>query len=204
MEVGKQRSSNMFSFAVGLVLAILAIETGYLQWKFIKMEERFTEKIDKLIKERTDIEKVGLEWFKEMLQPNRTLKQGKREKRDTQQGSRERGEKKEVTQTIMVHGVRAFINDVINKKAKTKAVCIDKKVVCVYGEPGDTGKMGFSQPKGAKGDQGIPGDAHDDPYGIRGLAGPTGPKGEQGRRGLVGHKGERGQPGDCRCPSKSI
>ena len=88
----------------------------------MKMEERFTEKIDKLIKDRREIEAVKFEWLKQILQPSHTLKQGHRGKGNKHQGKREGGEKKDLMQTIMLHRARAFIKDVINKKLKTKAM----------------------------------------------------------------------------------
>ena len=204
MEVGKQRSSNMFSFAVGLVLVILVIETGYLHWKCIKMEENFTDKIEALGNRRVGIETI--KWLKEILEFNQTLKQGRREKRDIkQQSSRTRSSMEQAMENVLLNGLRAFVIDVVNKveqqKKPVSKLCKDNNVVCIKGEPGPPGLNGFPGLNGAKGERGRPGLS-----GRKGRGGPSGPKGDRGfvgvrgakgDRGPRGFKGDQGDPGDC-------
>ena len=206
MEVGKQRSSNMFSFAIGLVVLVLAFETGYMHWKCVKMEENFTEKIEALGKQRIWIEIVKL--LKKSLEANHTVELGIRERRDVEsQGNRKKGETKEELQNVLdelLRNLRAFAINIINKKVKTKTVCKNKTVVCVRGEKGLPGVSGLRGRKGDRGYQGMKGMP-----GVRGMKGSEGQPGFEGRKGypgeagatgLKGEKGSRGEPGDCRCP----
>ena len=208
MELGKQRSSNMFAFAIGVVVLLLALETGYLHWKCVKMEENFTEKIEALGKQRImGIEIVKL--LKKTLEANHSVEIGIRERRDAEsEGNRKGGEPKEEQQNVLLLGLRALVMDIINKKLTTKAVCKNKTVVCVRGEKGLPGASGLPGAKGDRGDRGIPGipgvagmkgsqgrPGIEGQKGYPGMFGPTGPKGE---------KGSRGAPGDCECPSKPI
>eukprot|EP00112_Aurelia_sp_Birch-Aquarium-sp1_P013343 Seg2828.2 transcript_id=Seg2828.2/GoldUCD/mRNA.D3Y31 product=Ryncolin-4 protein_id=Seg2828.2/GoldUCD/D3Y31 len=186
MEVGKHRPSNLFSVAVGLALVILAIETGYVHWKCIKMEERFTEKIAALGKKQTGIETV--KWLKEILEASQTLKQGSRQKRNTeQQGSRKRRDIREEIEKVLLHGLRAFVIDVVNKKVTSQTVCQNRTVVCVKGERGPTGPRGAPGVKGENGGQGS--------QGIQGAQGPPGPTGMQGQQGPKGERGPIGPNG---------
>ena len=204
MEVGKQRSSSMFSFAVGLVLVILAIETGYLHWKCIKMEENFTDKIEALGNRRTGIE--TMKWLGEILEFNQILKQGRREKRDTErQGSRRRSSMEQAMEKVLLNGLRAFVIDVVNKVEQQKTadpkICKNKNVVCIKGEPGPRGPNGFTGLNGAKGEQGrqgLPGlNGRTGLSGRKGDRGFVGMRGTKGDRGARGFKGDQGDPGDC-------
>ena len=189
MEVGKHRSSNLYSVAVGLALGMLAIETVYLHWKCVKMEKRFNEKIQALDKKQAGIETV--KWLKEILETSQTLKHGSRQRRNAdQQHNRKRRDIRDEIEEVLLHGLRAFVIDVVNKKVTTRTVCQNRTVVCIKGERGPLGPRGVPGVKGDKGDQGS--------QGIQGIQGPPGPAGQQGPQGLKGERGSigsRGVPG---------
>ena len=126
-----------------------------------------------------------MKWLKEILESNQTFKQGNRQKRKAeQQRSRKRRDIREEIEEVLLHGLRAFVIDVVNKKVTTRTVCQNKTVICVKGERGPVGPRGDPGVKGEKGDQGS--------QGIQGVQGPPGPTGKQGPKGPRGNRGEPG------------
>ena len=107
MEVEKQHSSNMFSFAIGLVVVLLALETGYLHWECMRMQEHCIKRVDAFGKQRMGIE--IMKWLKERLETNYSIKGfklGIRERRDSeQQNNRKRRENKgRSPKNVLLHG----------------------------------------------------------------------------------------------------